>query len=45
MLDYYRQQAAEREALGVPPLPLDAEQTSALCDLLKTPPVGEAHAL
>lgn len=37
-LDDYRKQVAEREALGVPPLPLTAEQTSDLCDLLKNPP-------
>jgi aconitate hydratase 2/2-methylisocitrate dehydratase len=41
MLDAYRQHAAEREALGIPPLPLTAEQTSELCELLKTPPEGE----
>ncbi|MEO0947675.1 MAG: bifunctional aconitate hydratase 2/2-methylisocitrate dehydratase [Cyanobacteria bacterium J06641_5] len=38
MLEAYRQHAAEREALGIPALPLDAEQTSALCELLKDPP-------
>jgi aconitate hydratase 2 / 2-methylisocitrate dehydratase len=27
--------------LGIPPLPLDAEQTSALCELLQHPPAGE----
>ncbi|WP_159788258.1 bifunctional aconitate hydratase 2/2-methylisocitrate dehydratase [Sodalinema gerasimenkoae] len=41
MLDAYRQHAAEREALGIPPLPLTAEQTSELCELLKNPPEGE----
>ncbi|HTL88219.1 MAG TPA: bifunctional aconitate hydratase 2/2-methylisocitrate dehydratase [Leptolyngbya sp.] len=41
MLESYRQQAAEREALGIPPLPLSAQQTSDLCDLLISPPVGE----
>jgi aconitate hydratase 2 / 2-methylisocitrate dehydratase len=30
-----------RAALGIPPLPLDAEQTSALCELLQHPPAGE----
>lgn len=37
-LDDYRHHATEREALGIPPLPLSAEQTSALCELLKNPP-------
>lgn len=45
MLEAYRQHAAEREALGIPPLPLDAEQTSALCELLKNPPTGEEEFL
>ncbi|WP_218142738.1 hypothetical protein, partial [Formivibrio citricus] len=38
MLEAYRQHAAERAALGVPPLPLSAKQTSELIDLLKAPP-------
>ncbi|NDG75689.1 MAG: aconitate hydratase B, partial [Synechococcaceae bacterium WB8_1B_136] len=37
----YRAAAAEREALGVPALPLSAEQTGALTDLLANPPSGE----
>jgi aconitate hydratase 2/2-methylisocitrate dehydratase len=41
MLDTYRQQAAERAALGIPPLPLTAQQTADLIELLKNPPVGE----
>jgi aconitate hydratase 2 / 2-methylisocitrate dehydratase len=45
MLETYRQHTAERAALGIPPLPLDAEQTSALCELLKNPPAGEAANL
>ena len=40
MLEAYRHYVAER-ALGIPPLPLDAEQTIALCELLQHPPVGE----
>ena len=35
MLQAYRQHAAERAALGIPPLPLDAKQTEALVELLK----------
>lgn len=41
MLEQYRHHVAERNALGIPPLPLDAEQTAALCELLKAPPAGE----
>ncbi len=41
MLEAYRQHTADRAALGIPPLPLDAEQTSALCELLQQPPAGE----
>jgi aconitate hydratase 2/2-methylisocitrate dehydratase len=37
----YRTAAGEREALGVPALPLTAEQTSALTELLQAPPAGE----
>lgn len=37
MLEAYRQHVAERAALGIPPLPLNAEQTAALCELLKQP--------
>jgi aconitate hydratase 2 / 2-methylisocitrate dehydratase len=35
MLESYRQHVAERATLGIPPLPLDAEQTAALCELLQ----------
>jgi aconitate hydratase 2 / 2-methylisocitrate dehydratase len=40
-LPYYRAAAAEREALGVPALPLSAAQASALTELLAAPPAGE----
>ena len=42
MLETYRQHVAERAALGIPPLPLSAQQTSQLIELLKSPPAGEA---
>ncbi|PLA73634.1 bifunctional aconitate hydratase 2/2-methylisocitrate dehydratase [Hydrogenovibrio sp. SC-1] len=42
MLEAYRQQVAEREAEGIPPLPMDAEQTAQLVELIKNPPAGEA---
>ncbi len=45
MLEAYRQHVAERQALGIPPLPLDAKQTAALIELLKNPPKGEEAAL
>ena len=37
LLSTYRQAAADREALGIPPLPLSAAQTSQLCELLQHP--------
>ena len=45
MLEAYRQHAAERAELGIPPLPLDAKQTTELCELLKNPPPGEKETL
>ncbi len=45
MLQAYRQHAAERAALGIPPLPLDAKQVSELIELIKNPPAGEADFL
>ena len=45
MLEAYREHAAERAALGIPPLPLNAEQVTALVDLLKSPPAGEESFL
>jgi len=45
MIELYRQHIAERSALGIPPLPLSAEQASGLCELLKNPPAGEEAAL
>ncbi|WP_374011653.1 bifunctional aconitate hydratase 2/2-methylisocitrate dehydratase [Pseudoxanthomonas koreensis] len=45
MLEAYRQHAAERAALGIPPLPLNAQQTADLIELLKNPPAGEEQFL
>lgn len=45
MLTAYRQHAAERATQGIPPLPLTAEQTAQLVELLKSPPAGEAEFL
>ncbi|MCF7749735.1 bifunctional aconitate hydratase 2/2-methylisocitrate dehydratase [Bacillus subtilis subsp. subtilis] len=45
MLEAYRHHVAERAALGIPPLPLSAQQTADVIELLKTPPAGEAEFL
>jgi len=45
MLSAYRAAAAERTAQGIPPLPLTAEQTQALTQLLEQPPAGEEQEL
>jgi aconitate hydratase 2/2-methylisocitrate dehydratase len=45
MLEAYRQHTSDRALQGIPPLPLDASQTSALCELLKNPPAGEEQTL
>ena len=37
MLNDYLKHVEERKALGIPPLPLDAEQTKALTLLLEKP--------
>lgn len=44
-LSSYQKHVAEREALGVCPLPLNAEQTAQLIELLKNPPEGEQDTL
>jgi aconitate hydratase 2/2-methylisocitrate dehydratase len=45
MLQAYRDHVAERAALGIPPLPLSAQQTAELIELLKSPPKGEEATL
>ncbi|MFZ7094790.1 bifunctional aconitate hydratase 2/2-methylisocitrate dehydratase [Luteimonas dalianensis] len=45
MLQDYRQHVAEREALGIPPLPLSPQQTADVIELLKAPPAGEEDFL
>ncbi|TKB51299.1 bifunctional aconitate hydratase 2/2-methylisocitrate dehydratase [Ferrimonas sediminicola] len=45
MLEAYREHVAERANQGIAPKPLDAEQTAALVELLKNPPVGEEETL
>ena len=41
MLESYRQHVAERDAEGLPPLALDANQVAELVELIKNPPAGE----
>ncbi|MCX7266495.1 MAG: aconitate hydratase B, partial [Burkholderiales bacterium] len=41
MLKAYREHAAQRAAMGIPALPLDAQQTADLIELIKAPPQGE----
>ena len=45
MLQAYRDHAAERAALGIPPLPLSRQQTVELVELLSVPPAGEGDFL
>ncbi|MEH2276439.1 MAG: bifunctional aconitate hydratase 2/2-methylisocitrate dehydratase [Nostoc sp.] len=45
MLEQYRKHVAERAQFGIPALPLDAKQTSELCELLKNPPKGQEEIL
>jgi aconitate hydratase 2/2-methylisocitrate dehydratase len=40
-LPTYRNHVAERAVLGIPPLPLSAQQTGEVVELLKNPPQGE----
>src|SRR5256885_14680002 len=41
MLKADRDPVAERPALGIPPLPLEAKQVAELIELIKNPPAGE----
>lgn len=45
MLEAYRQHVEERARDGIPPKPLNAEQTAELIELLKAPPAGEEEAI
>ncbi len=45
MLTIYRQHVAERAALGIPPLPLNAKQVAELIELIKNPPAVEGEFL
>ncbi len=45
MIEEYRKHESEREAMGIPALPLDPEQTAAVCRLLEAPPDGQGELL
>lgn len=45
MIERYQKHVSERAAQGIPPLPLDAEQTEQLCALLAAPPAGQEKLL
>ena len=45
MLQEYKSHVEERASLGIPPLPLNAEQVASVVELLKTPPEAEASLL
>ena len=45
MLQAYREHIDERAKEGVPPKPLDAQQTAGLVELIKNPPAGEENFL
>ena len=41
MLQAYREHTEQRAAEGIPPEPLDAQQTADLVELIKNPAAGE----
>jgi aconitate hydratase 2/2-methylisocitrate dehydratase len=45
MMEKYFKHESEREKRGVPPLPLDSEQTKKVCEYLGDPPSGKAEFL
>ena len=45
MLESYLKQEAERKKLGIPPLPLNPEETAEVCRLLESPPAGKEEFL
>ena len=45
MIDNYLKHEAYRAEKGIPPLPLDANQTTSLCELLQNPPAGKEEFL
>jgi len=45
MIESYLRHEEERNALGIPALPLNPEQTAQLCELLQNPPAGKEEFL
>ncbi len=45
MIESYLKEAEERASMGIPPLPLNPEQTGELCKLLRKPPKGKENFL
>jgi len=45
MIDAYLRHEEERNAQGIPALPLNPEQTASLCELLQNPPAGKEEFL
>ena len=45
MIDAYLKHEEERNAQGIPALPLSPEQTASLCELLQNPPAGREEFL
>ena len=45
MIEQYLKQESERSALGIPPLPLNPEQTAAVCRNLEKPPKDKVELL
>jgi len=45
MLESYRKNEEERRALGIPPLPLNPEETAEVCRLLEAPPQDSGPGL
>ena len=45
MIENYLKHEAYRAEKGIPPLPLDANQTTSLCELLQNPPAGKEDFL
>ncbi|MBI5576316.1 MAG: bifunctional aconitate hydratase 2/2-methylisocitrate dehydratase [Deltaproteobacteria bacterium] len=45
MIEAYLKEEKERAGLGIPPLPLNPEQTAGLCKLLQKPPKGKEEFL
>ncbi len=45
MIEAYLMHEKERNAQGIPALPLNPEQTASLCELLQNPPAGKEEFL